>query len=360
MNTNNSTSQPLDWKPRIGITMGDPSGIGPEIVLKALADPDLLAAADVVVVGDGGRLRRVAKALDLPFNLDVWPFEELVAGFSEFLIPTDEGRPILCSLDNLPPTVEDGRISPLYGKASGEYVEAAVKLYQAGIIEATATAPINKRSLLLGGYSFTGHTELLAHLTGTRNFALGFVSPVLRVVLLTTHLPLSRALTYIKKERIERMLALTHRELIRWGLRSPRIAVAALNPHGAEGGLFGLEEATEIEPAIESCRRADPMMDIDGPIPAETVFLRAARGEFDVVLCCYHDQGMIPVKCLSFGEVVNVTLGLPFIRTSTNHGTAFDIAGIGTADPTSLIAAVKLAAELVRKGQEHLGDLVEV
>lgn len=355
-----SASTPSTWKPRIGITIGDPSGIGPEIALKACADPEVRAVADLILVGDANHLRQVARHLDLPFEMDVWPFDELVARFSEASIPTQSDRPLLCAIDNLFEPLTWGEISPTYGKASGEYIEAAVKLYQAGIIEGLTTCPINKRSLLLGGYSFTGHTELLAHLTGTRTFALGFVSAVLRVVLLTNHLPLSRALTYITKERIERMLTLTHRELIRWGIRRPRIAVAAVNPHGAEGGLFGLEEASEMVPAIETCLTENPDMNISGPIPAENVFLRAARGEFDIVLCSYHDQGMIPIKCLSFGEAVNVTLGLPFIRTSTNHGTAFDIAGRGLADSQSLIEAIKLAAELVRRGQEFSDDLVEI
>lgn len=360
MSTDFLPDQPAVWKPRIGVTIGDPSGIGPEITLKALADEEVRAAAQLVVIGDANLLRRTAKQFHCAFDVDIWPFDELVAAFAESAVPLEPERPILCTLDNLPQPVGKGEISPLYGKAAGEYVEAAVKLYQAGIIEGLATSPINKRSLLLGGYSFTGHTELLAHLTGVHTFALGFVSASLRVVLLTTHLPLSRALTYITKDRIERMLFLTHRELRRWGIRRPRIALAAVNPHGAEGGLFGLEEASEMIPAIEACRRVDPDMDITGPVPAESVFLRAVNGEFDVVLCCYHDQGMIPIKCLSFGEAVNVTLGLPFVRTSTNHGTAFDIAGLGVAEPQSLIAAIKLAAELVRQGQDQAGELVEI
>jgi 4-hydroxythreonine-4-phosphate dehydrogenase len=236
-----------------------------------------------------------------------------------------------------------GMESPEYGRAAGEYIEAAVQLVATGQVDAVATGPINKRALQLGGYGYPGHSELLASLTKTDDYAMAFVSSALRVVLLTTHLPLAKALTYVKKDRVERTLRLIDRELRRWGIEHPRIAVAAVNPHGAEGGLFGIEEASELIPAIEACN-LDARLDARGPFSADTVFLRAARGEFDVVLSCYHDQGMIPVKCLSFGEAVNVTLGLPFIRTSVDHGTAFDIAGKGIADPRSMIEAIKLAA----------------
>ena len=174
---------------------------------------------------------------------------------------------------------------------------------------------------------------------------MAFVSANLRIVLLSTHVPLSEAIRLVERDRIMKVIYLAHRELQRWGIERPRLAVAALNPHGAEGGLFGVEEASEIMPAIEAVRRLDDI-NVQGPYSADTVFLRASRGEFDAVVACYHDQAMIPVKCLSFGEAVNVTLGLPFIRTSVDHGTAFDIAGQGIADPSSMIEAVLLAARL--------------
>jgi 4-hydroxythreonine-4-phosphate dehydrogenase len=223
-------------------------------------------------------------------------------------------------------------------------------LCAAGSIDAVATAPINKRALFLGGYSFPGHTEFFAHLTGAEEYAMAFVAGNLRIVLLSTHVPLAEAIRLVERDRIVKRVNLTNRELQRWGIEKPRIAVAALNPHGAEGGLFGVEEASEIMPAIDACRRDE--INVQGPFSADTVFLRASRGEFDGVIACYHDQAMIPVKCLSFGEAVNVTLGLPFIRTSVDHGTAFDIAGKGLAEHSSMVAAIKLAAELSTRAGE--------
>jgi 4-hydroxythreonine-4-phosphate dehydrogenase len=263
---------------------------------------------------------------------------------------------VVYNVANLRGPVAAGVESGVCGRAAGQYVEEAVRLCMAGEVDALSTAPINKKALFLGGYTYPGHTELLAHLTGADDVAMAFISGSLRVVLLTTHIPLAEALRHVQKPLIERKVRLTHRELERWGLAHPRIAVAALNPHGAEGGLFGIEESSEILPAIESCRVLDGI-DVSGPYSADTVFLRASRGEFDVVLSCYHDQGMIPVKCMSFGEAINVTIGLPFIRTSVDHGTAFDIAGKGVAEHSSMVAAVLLAAELARR--DHANDTVE-
>jgi 4-hydroxythreonine-4-phosphate dehydrogenase len=214
-----------------------------------------------------------------------------------------------------------------------------------------APAPVTKGALCLGGFSFPGDTEFLAHLTGAAEYAMAFVAANLRIVLLSTHVPLAEAIRMVERDRLVKVISLTHRELQRWGIERPRIAVAALNPHGAEGGLFGVEEASEIMPAIEASRRIDDI-NVQGPFSADTVFLRASRGEFDAVVACYHDQAMIPVKCLSFGEAVNVTLGLPFIRTSVDHGTAFDIAGKGLAEHSSMVAAIKLAAELSTQAGE--------
>lgn len=338
-------------KPRIAVTIGDPSGIGPEIVLRAILDEEVLECAVPVIIGDAHHLSHQARKLDLLCGLTIYsPGDSL---------PADLTQPVLYNIKNLPQQVDMGRESPEYGRAAGQYVEAAVQLVAGGQVEAVTTGPINKRALQLGGYSYPGHSELLAYLTNTTDYAMAFVSSSLRVVLLTTHLPLAKALTYVKKDRIERTLKLIDRELRRWGIKRPRIAVAAMNPHGAEGGLFGIEEASEFIPAIETCNR-DTDIDIRGPFSADTVFLRAARGEFDVVLSCYHDQGMIPVKCLSFGEAVNVTLGLPFIRTSVDHGTAFDIAGKGVADPRSMIEAIKLAAKLTIASSESEHDSIKI
>ncbi|HLA11325.1 MAG TPA: 4-hydroxythreonine-4-phosphate dehydrogenase PdxA [Pyrinomonadaceae bacterium] len=323
--------------PRVGITMGDPAGIGPEVVLKAVAEEEVRRACLPVIIGDAQLLAHTARTLDLQSGYDITRRGEAM--------PDQFTDALIYHLDNVSGTIEPGIESGAAGKAAAEYIEAAVELCAAGSIDAIATAPINKRALFLGGYSFPGHTEFLAHLTGSEEYAMAFVAANLRIVLLSTHVPLAEAIRMVERDRLVRTINLTHRELLRWGIERPRLAVAALNPHGAEGGLFGVEEASEMLPAIEACRREDEV-NVRGPFSADTVFLRASRGEFDAVIACYHDQAMIPVKCLSFGEAVNVTLGLPFIRTSVDHGTAFDIAGKGLAEHSSMVAAIKLAAEL--------------
>src|SRR5438309_2936286 len=327
-------------RPRIGITMGDPAGIGPEVVLKAVAEDEVQSLCVPVIIGDAQLLAHNARTLDLQCGYQIVRYDER--------LPDYVNEPIIFHLDNIQGHVEPGIESGAAGKAAGGYIEAAVELCAAGAIDAIATAPINKRALFLGGYSFPGHTEFLAHLTGIDDYAMGFVAANLRIVLISTHVPLSEAIRLVRRERFEKTIRLADHELQRWGIERPRIAVAALNPHGAEGGLFGIEESSEIMPAVEACRAID-RINVCGPFSADTVFLRASRGEFDAVVACYHDQAMIPVKCLSFGEAVNVTLGLPFIRTSVDHGTAFDIAGKGIAEHGSMVAAIKLAAELSLK-----------
>ena len=336
--------------PRVGITIGDPAGIGPEVVLKAVVEPEVLSSCVPVIIGDAQLLAHTARTLDLQCGYQIVRQGEVV--------PISISRPLIFHIDNVVGHVEPGIESGTAGKAAAGYIESAVELCAAGNIDAIATAPINKRALFLGGYSFPGHTEFLAHLTGAEEYAMGFVAENLRVVLVSTHVPLAEAIRLITRERLEKTIRLAHREFRRWGIERPRLAVAALNPHGAEGGLFGVEEASEIIPAVEGCRAADEI-NVRGPFSADTVFLRASRGEFDGVIACYHDQAMIPVKCLSFGEAVNVTLGLPFIRTSVDHGTAFDIAGKGIAEHSSMVAAIKLAAELSAKAGE-IGKAVEV
>jgi len=329
--------------PRIGITMGDPAGIGPEVVLKAVAEPEIQKVCVPVIIGDAQMLAHTARTLDLQCGYDIIRKEE---SFPEHL-----NEPAIFHLDNILGFIEPGIESGAAGKAAAGYIEAAVELCAAGSIDAIATAPINKRALFLAGYSFPGHTEFLAHLTRSEEYAMAFVAANLRIVLLSTHVPLSEAIRLVERDRLVKVINLTNRELQRWGMERPRLAVAALNPHGAEGGLFGVEEASEMVPAIEACRQLDDI-NVHGPYSADTVFLRASRGEFDAVIACYHDQAMIPVKCLSFGEAVNVTLGLPFIRTSVDHGTAFDIAGKGVAEHSSMVAAIKLAADLSTQAGE--------
>lgn len=323
--------------------MGDPAGIGPEVVLKAVAEEEIRKICLPVIIGDAQLLAHTARTLDLQCGYDIVRKDES--------FPERFSDPIIYHLDNISGFIEPGIESGAAGKAAAGYIEAAVELCAAGNVDAIATAPINKRALFLGGYSFPGHTEFLAHLTGTEEYAMAFVAANLRIVLLSTHVPLSVAIRMVEKDRLVKTINLTYRELRRWGIERPRLAVAALNPHGAEGGLFGVEEASEMVPAIEAARELDEI-NVQGPFSADTVFLRASRGEFDAVVACYHDQAMIPVKCLSFGEAVNVTLGLPFIRTSVDHGTAFDIAGKGLAEHSSMLAAIKLAAELSTQAGE--------
>jgi len=323
--------------------MGDPAGIGPEVVLKAVAEDEIRAVCVPLIIGDAQLLAHTARTLDLQCGYDIIRQGEP--------IPDDLSGPAIYHLNNIGGHIEPGIESGAAGKAAGGYIEAAVELCAAGSVDAIATAPINKRSLFLGGYSFPGHTEFLAHLTKSEEFAMAFVAANLRIVLLSTHVPLAEAIRMVTRDRIIRTIHLADREMKRWGIERPRIAVAALNPHGAEGGLFGIEEAVETAPAIEACHGVYEI-NVQGPFSADTVFLRASRGEFDAVIACYQDQAMIPVKCLSFGEAVNVTLGLPFIRTSVDHGTAFDIAGKGLAEHSSMLAAIKLAADLSNRAGE--------
>lgn len=312
--------------PRIGITIGDAGGIGPEIVLKALSEREILTRVKPVVIGDGDHLRRVADSLSLNFDSE------------------------LVDLGNLSRDVHAGEETAETGKAAGEYIEKAVELWRSGQIDAIATAPISKKALAAGGYDFPGHTEFLAALTGTRDFAMSFFAGDLRVVLLSTHLPLSAAIQKVTAANLAALIEFANDAFARLLKKEVRIAVAGLNPHASEGGMFGTEEAEEMVPAIEQCRERG--VDVSGPYSPDTIFLRGFRGEFDAVVACYHDQATIAVKSLSFGSSVNVTLGLPLIRTSVDHGTATDIAGTGTADASSMTVAITLAAELVEKQRQ--------
>jgi 4-hydroxythreonine-4-phosphate dehydrogenase len=251
-----------------------------------------------------------------------------------------------------PPALESfepGVLSGAAGRAAYDVIVRAVADARAGTVAAVATAPVNKEAFRLAGLPWAGHTDLLAHLTGSRLVAMMFHSDVLRVVLATVHIPLAEVPRLLTTSTVADTIRLADHELPRFGVERPRIGVAGLNPHAGEHGLFGREEIDVIVPAIEACRAAG--VSVTGPFPADTIFVRAARGEFDVVVACYHDQGLIPVKLLAFGRAVNVTLGLPIIRTSVDHGTAFDIAGKGMADHGSMVEAVLLAARLARGSQ---------
>jgi 4-hydroxythreonine-4-phosphate dehydrogenase len=311
--------------PTIGITMGDAAGIGPEIVLRSLAG-SRSAGFNTLIIGDGEHLRSVASQFDVGEVLD----RENVA-FDD--------------LANLTEGFDLGTDNAVSGRASAEYIERSVALWREGQIDAIATAPISKKAIALGGYEFPGHTEFLAHLTNTKRFAMSFFAGSLRVVLLSTHLPLKKAIELVKAEKLVDLITFADEQLTRLLRHKPRIAVAGLNPHASEGGLFGSEEASEIIPAVDICRGLG--ITVTGPYSPDTVFLRCSNGEFDAVIALYHDQATIPVKSMSFNSGVNVTLGLPLIRTSVDHGTAFEIAGKGVAECSSMTAAIELAAKLV-------------
>lgn len=288
-------------KPRIAITVGDPAGIGPEIARKAADDPRVRSVCEPVVYGP----------------------------------PSG-------------PSFKPGELSAEAGRAAYETLCAAVKDAQAGVVAAVATAPVNKLAFARAGLPWKGHTDLLAHLTGSSRVAMMFWSEPLKVVLATIHIPLSSVPSALTRNVMDGIIDLSSQELPRFGIRQPRLAVAGLNPHAGEDGLLGHEERKVLRPAIEAAQMRG--VRIEGPFPGDTVFGRAVRGEFDVVIACYHDQGLIPVKLLAFGRAVNVTLGLPIIRTSVDHGTAFDIAGKNVADPSSMIEATLLAARLASGG----------
>jgi len=304
--------------------MGDAAGIGPEIVVKALVDDHLRSICRPMVIGDAACLLRAASDM----------------GLSIF----DTRKEEVFDLANLPTGFEIGVDNPVTGKASAENIEAAVSLWKRKDIDAICTAPISKKAINLGGYDFPGHTEFLAALTGTDEFAMSFFADKLRVVLLSTHLSLRDAIDRVRTDGLVKLVRFTERELVKLLGRSPRIAVAGLNPHASEDGKFGNEERREIIPAVQEC--SSNGINVSGPFSPDTIFLRGYRGEFDAVIALYHDQATIAVKSLSFGSAVNVTLGLPFIRTSVDHGTAYDIAGRGIADASSMLAAIRLAAEL--------------
>jgi 4-hydroxythreonine-4-phosphate dehydrogenase len=304
--------------------MGDPAGIGPEIILKALVRSDLVRRCRPIVVGDREHLLNTAR------NLNIDPGELESADVVDLRNVADSVRPGIESADT--------------GLAAAEYIETAVALWRRGEADAIATAPISKNALSMAGFNFPGHTEFLAKLTDTDEFAMSFFAEKLRVVLLSTHVSLRNAIELVKKDRLVDLIKFSDKQFSRLLKRKVNLAVAGLNPHASEGGMFGTEEQSEIIPAVEDCRSIG--IDVSGPYSPDTIFLRGFRGEFDAVVSCYHDQATIAVKSLSFGSAVNVTLGLPLIRTSVDHGTAFDIAGKNAADPSSMVAAVKLAAEL--------------
>jgi 4-hydroxythreonine-4-phosphate dehydrogenase len=326
----------------IGVTIGDPAGIGPEISLKASQDKEIIDLCRPVLIGDRNVLQQRAYKLGIPFAVYPMPEDKKTSPAK---------GPLLFEVTNLRNEVNLGTVHSSYGKAAGEYLEKALELALNGSIDAIVTAPINKEAFNRAGYNYPGHTEFFAERTDTREYAMMFVDGCFRVVLLSTHLSLRDAIKKIKKENIIHSISLINREMWKFGLDNPLIAVAGLNPHCSEGGLFGDEEEKEIIPAIKECQRSG--IKVEGPFPADTLFTPRVRSRFDVILSLYHDQGLIPIKMAATKGAVNVTLGLPIIRTSVDHGTAFDIAAKGIADASSLKAAIKLAVKMAKNVERY-------
>ncbi|MGH3487625.1 MAG: 4-hydroxythreonine-4-phosphate dehydrogenase PdxA, partial [Actinopolymorphaceae bacterium] len=315
-------------RPVIAITMGDAAGVGPEVVVKALASAEAYAQLRPLVIGDAARLAKAAGLCGL--DVTIRP----VKGPSEAAYTP--GTLDCVDLALVPDDLPFGELSAVAGEAAYRYIERAVALATAGEVDAICTAPLNKEALHAAGYRFPGHTEILADLTGTPEVSMMLSAPTLRVVHCTTHIGLVDAVERIDPGLVERTIRRGHETLVRSGIASPRIAVCGINPHAGENGLFGRgEEEAKVAPGVAAAR-ADGI-DAAGPLPADSVFFRAVRGDFDLVVAMYHDQGHCPVKVLGLESGVNITVGLPVVRTSVDHGTAFDIAGTGTADERSML-----------------------
>jgi 4-phospho-D-threonate 3-dehydrogenase / 4-phospho-D-erythronate 3-dehydrogenase len=329
-------------KPIIAITMGDAAGVGPEIIIKSLARPHVYEQCRPLVIGDSQRLTQAARITGSGLKVRSLTAEE--ADKAEYL----PGVVDCVDLKLIPPYLPWGRLSPLAGEAAYQYLVVAARLALEGKVGAICTAPINKEALQASGHKFPGHTELLAHLTGTPEVSMMLTTPKMKVLHVTTHMGLIDAIARIEPGLVERTIARGHAALERAGIVNPRIGVCGINPHAGENGLFGYgEEEQKIVPAIAACRERG--WNVEGPLPADTLFFRAQRGDFDLVVAMYHDQGHGPVKVLGLESGVNITIGLPVVRTSVDHGTAFDIAGTGKADERSLLEAIRQAAQLVSR-----------
>lgn len=325
-------------KPVIAITMGDPCGVGPEIIARSLQDETVRRCSVPVVIGDRGAMARAVALVGgsfriQPLTADCWP--EMTAPDTIYL----QEISALAAKD-----MEYGQPTAASGEAVFRYITAAAALCLERKVAAMATAPINKEALNRSGHHYPGHTELLAELTASTDFVMMLAGDRLRVTLVTIHEALAAVPQLITYERVLATIKITHRDVERYFKAKPRIAVLALNPHCGEGGLFGTEEQLIIKPAVAAARASG--IDVHGPLSADTLFHFAARGDYDAVVCMYHDQGLIPLKLLHFDDGVNITLGLPIIRTSVDHGTAYDLAGKGTASSVSMTAAIRAAASM--------------
>ena len=340
MSTKKSAAQ-VRGKPLLGITMGDPAGIGPEVIAKALAGTKVRRLCRPLVIGSFPVMQHAVKSLKLKMNVIRVEGHETVPPRSNHLAVLD---PLDHPLGRFP----RGVAAPETGAASVLFIKKAVELAQLGCIDGIVTAPINKEAINMAGCHFPGHTELLADLTKTQESGMMIIGGPLRIMFVTTHVSIKELPSLLTQAKIEKAIRLAHlalRDL--FGIKKPRVGVAALNPHAGEHGLFGDEEARVILPAARAAQ-AQGICASD-PLPADTLFGKAARGDYDGVVALYHDQGLIPLKLVAFGTCVNLTVGLPIIRTSVDHGTAFDIVGKGIADPGSLVEAITLAAKLAKR-----------
>ncbi|MDI6687372.1 MAG: 4-hydroxythreonine-4-phosphate dehydrogenase PdxA [Desulfobacterales bacterium] len=337
-----------NYRPIIGITMGDPVGIGPEIILTALCEPAVYKACRPFVIGDAQRLEAAKKCTKSSLHIrttDTPDSGRYECGFIDLLTVSK------CDPEN----TYWGKPTAQTGKAMVGYIIRAIDMAACGSITAIVTCPINKMAMRIAGYAYNGHTELLAERTRTDNFAMMLAGDKLRVILVTIHVPLKDVPSILSMEKIVQTISIAHDALYeRFGLEKPHIAVAGLNPHAGERGMFGNEEENIIIPAVNFSRKQG--IDVSGPFPPDTIFYHAAKGDYDAVVCMYHDQGLIPFKMIHFTDGVNTTLGLPIIRTSVDHGTAYDIAGTGKADPGSLIAAINMATHQAVKVQRFKGS----
>lgn len=309
---------------KIAVTIGDPAGIGPEITLKSIVFKKILEICRPIVIGDMAVIKDTAKKLNIPLNLT-----------NTELIDVSEIKKR---------DFEKGRPTNVGGRASVAYIKQAVKLALSKSITAIVTAPISKESLKMAGFSWPGHTELLAELTNSKDYAMMFYSDKLKIILVTIHTALKNVPDLITKEKVLKTIIFAKKACSMMGIDKPKIAVAGLNPHAGETGIFGDEEINKISPAMGEARNMG--IPVSGPYPADVLFHMAYNGIFDIIVCMYHDQGLIPLKMIAFDKGVNITLGLPFLRTSPDHGTAYDIAWKGIANPSSMIEAIKLAARM--------------
>lgn len=331
------------YKNNIGITMGDPAGVGPEIILKAFKDNHFKDTNRIIIIGDLNVLKKVNQKLN--FNV---LFNELSDNLNDLKTNYQDDKLNVVNLNNVSiDKLVPGEVNENAGKAAVEFVLTGIDLAMDKKIDAVVTAPINKKAIQTAGFKYPGHTEIFAEKTGAKDYAMMLYSDKLNVAHVSTHMSLLNACKTLKKERVEKVIELANSSLKELGIETPRIAVAGLNPHAGEQGLFGEEEINEIKPAVENAKEKG--IEAFGPIPPDTVFVKAVNGKYDIVVVMYHDQGHIPVKLLGFDSGVNVTLGLPIIRTSVDHGTAFDIAWKGKAYDTSLIKAVEVAEKMAEE-----------